>query len=391
MHGFAQPIPQSPTKRRQFHRVMGGLALASVCLPTRLLHAQGSEKIRLGQSAAFSGPAAELGVQFNKGAKLFFKGLNARGGIGGRAVEIVEMDDGYEPARTTENTKKLIADGVFALFGYIGTPTTLAALPLATEARVPLWAPFTGAQGLREPFNRQVFHLRASYFDETAAIVRQATAVGISRIAVFHQNDSYGQAGLEGVRRALAADKREISATGTVERNSVDVAKAVADIMAKKPEAIVQIGAYKACAAFIREARKAGFVGTFYNVSFVGTQALANELGKDARGVVISQVMPFPFTPVTPLSGEFLKAIADEKSDIAPNYSAIEGYVAAKAFAEAATRAGRNLSRDSLISGAEAMRAVNLGGFVVDFSAQKHVGSRFVELVMLDESGRARR
>lgn len=370
---------------------MGGLALASVCLPTRLLHAQGSEKIRLGQSAAFSGPAAELGVQFNKGAKLFFKGLNARGGIGGRAVEIVEMDDGYEPARTTENTKKLIADGVFALFGYIGTPTTLAALPLATEARVPLWAPFTGAQGLREPFNRQVFHLRASYFDETAAIVRQATAVGISRIAVFHQNDSYGQAGLEGVRRALAADKREISATGTVERNSVDVAKAVADIMAKKPEAIVQIGAYKACAAFIREARKAGFVGTFYNVSFVGTQALANELGKDARGVVISQVMPFPFTPVTPLSGEFLKAIADEKSDIAPNYSAIEGYVAAKAFAEAATRAGRNLSRDSLISGAEAMRAVNLGGFVVDFSAQKHVGSRFVELVMLDESGRARR
>lgn len=374
---------------------MGGLALASVCLPARLLHAQGTEKIRLGQSAAFSGPAAELGVQFNKGAKLYFKGLNARGGVGGRAVEMVELDDGYEPARTTENTKKLIADGVFALFGYIGTPTTLAALPLATEARVPLWAPFTGAQGLRDPFNRYVFHVRASYFDETAAIVRQATAVGINRIAVFHQNDSYGQAGLEGVRRALEAEKREIAATGTVERNSVDVAKAVADIMAKKPEAIVQISAYKSCAAFIREARKAGFVGTFYNVSFVGTQALATELGKDARGVVISQVMPFPFTPVTPLAGEFLKAIAEEKSDLVPNYSAIEGYVAARVFAEAAVRggggSGRGLSREAFIAGAESMRGVNLGGFVVDFHAQKHVGSRFVELVMLDESGRARR
>ena len=354
-------------------------------------HAQAS-RIVLGQSAAFTGPASALGEQFKKGAQLLLDRTNARGGVNGRLIDLKSMDDGYEPDRCAANTTKLIADGVFALFGYIGTPTSLAALPLATTAKLPFFGPFTGAEALRAPFNRHVFHVRASYFDETAEIVKQLTSLGIKRIAVFYQNDSYGKAGLEGVTRALKPRGLEPAGLGTVERNTVDVDAAVKSIMAQQPDAIVQISAYKACAAFIRAARKAGFGGTFYNVSFVGTQALANELGADARGVVVSQVMPFPFAPTIPLAGEYLaagKATAGDKFD--PNYSSMEGFVAAKTLVEGLRRAGSNPTPEALIGGLESMRDFNLGGFFVDFGGQKHTGSKYVDLVILTADGHVRR
>jgi branched-chain amino acid transport system substrate-binding protein len=192
--------PSAPGRRHAL-RQLAGAAAATVALP---LWAQSSGKnIVLGQSAAFSGPAAQLGEQFKRGALLYFDRLNAKGGVNGRTIELKSIDDGYEPDRCKANTDKLIKDGVFALFGYIGTPTSLAALPLATAAQMPFIAPFTGAQALREPFNRFAFHVRASYFDETAEIVKQVTSIGAKRIAVFHQNDSYGKAGLDGVLRAL--------------------------------------------------------------------------------------------------------------------------------------------------------------------------------------------
>lgn len=347
-------------------------------------------RIVLGQSAPFSGAAEQLGLQFHLGAQLYFETLNAKGGVNGRRIEIKRLDDGYEPERCAANTRQLISEDVFALFGYIGTPTSLAALPLATAAKVPFFAPFTGAEALREPFNRYAIHVRASYFDETAAIVRQITSVGIKRISVFYQNDAYGKTGLEGVSRALKALNMEAISTGTVERNSTDVAAAVESIMAQRPESIVQISAYKSCAAFIREARKRGFGGNFYNVSFVGTQALLDELGPDARGVAISQVMPFPYTPITPISGEYLAAVR-AKQGRAANYSGIEGFVAAKVFTEAVRRAGRNLTRDNFIAAIQSMKNVDLGGFPVDFSPSKHTGSKFVELTLLTEDGRIRR
>lgn len=348
-------------------------------------------KIVLGQSAALSGPAAALGTQFRIGAMLQFDRVNARGGINGRNIELQSVDDGYEPDRCKANTEKLLKDGVFALFGYIGTPTSLAALPLATQARTTFFGPFTGAEALRVPFNRYAFHVRASYFDETGEIVKQLTSLGTRRIAVFHQNDSYGQAGLDGVLRAMKPLGMEPVALGKVERNSVDVAAAVASIVAARPDAIVQISAYKSCAAFIREARKAGFVGTFYNVSFVGTAALAQELGVDARGVAVSQVMPYPFTPTTPVSGEYLAAGRAALGDkFEPNYSSIEGFVAAKAIVEGLRRAGTSLNGEALIAGLESMRDVNLGGFYVDFSPTKRTGSKYVNLTILTADGRVR-
>jgi branched-chain amino acid transport system substrate-binding protein len=378
------------------HFTRRSFSLASLALlgAPSMVGAQSDSKIVLGQSAPFSGPAAQLGIQFHEGARLYFDALNAKGGVNGRVIELRKLDDGYEPEKTAANTKKFIEEGVFALFGYIGTPTSVAALPLATEAKLPFFAPFTGAQALREPFNRYAIHVRASYFDETAAIVRQADAVGIKKISVFYQNDAYGKAGLAGVERALKELGAAPASLGTVERNSVDVKKAVEDILARQPEAIVQISAYKSCAAFIREARKAGFGGTFYNVSFVGTQALGAELGKDARGVVVSQVMPFPFTATTPISSEFLaaaQAASASNKDLSINYSSMEGFVAAKVFTEGLRRAGRSLTADSFITAIESLRAANLGGFQADFGPQKHTGSRFVELTLLTEDGRVRR
>jgi ABC-type branched-subunit amino acid transport system substrate-binding protein len=344
----------------------------------------------LGQSAAFSGPAAQLGIQFHAGAKLYFDQLNAKGGVNQTLVDISTLDDGYEPDRCAANTRKLLDDDVFALFGYIGTPTSVAALPLATQAQTPFFAPFTGAMGLRQPFNRMAFHMRASYNDETALIVKQLTNLGLKKIAVFHQNDAYGKAGLDGVTLALNAMQLKPVAVATVERNSVDVAQAVSTLNAAKPDAVVQISAYTSCAAYIRAARAAGYGGTFYNVSFVGTQALADALGKEGAGVAVSQVVPTPYSTSRPITREFLAAIAQGGSKVQANFSSMEGFMAAKLFAEGMRRASGRLTRDSLIGGLESIRDYSIGGFNVSFSPSNHVASKFVELSMLTGDGRVR-
>ena len=388
---MSQPASLS-NGRRQALKHVAGAAAASIAAPLWAQSAAAGKPILLGQSAPFSGPAAQLGEQFKRGALLYFERFNARGGVNGRMIELKSLDDGYEPDRCKANTDRLIKDGAFALFGYIGTPTSLAALPLATAAQVPFFAPFTGAQALRDPFNRFAFHVRASYFDETAEIVKQVTSIGAKRIAVFHQNDSYGKAGLDGVVRALKPLNLEPAATATVERNTVDVAAAVKTIVAARPDAVVQVSAYKACAAFIREARKAGYVGSFYNVSFVGTKALADELGAEARGVVVSQVMPYPYTPVSLISGEYLAAgKATDGDKFEPNYSSMEGFVAAKTFAEAMKRITGTATAETLIASLESLRELNLGGFFVDFGSTKRMGSRFVDLTILTSDGKVRR
>lgn len=378
----------SVLNRRQFSLGIGATALAGF----GVARAQSEGRIVLGQSAAFSGPSAQLGIQFNQGAKLFFDQLNAAGGVGKRMVEIRTLDDGYEPDRCAENTRKLLADDVFALFGYVGTPTSLAAVPLFTQAKVPFFAPFTGAESLRQPFNRLVFHVRASYYDETALIVRQLVNLGVKKIAVFHQNDAYGKAGLDGVNKALAEHKLPLAGAATVERNSVDVAAAVEKLVAAKPDAVVQIAAYGASAAFVRAARKAGFGGTFYNVSFVGTQALADELGKDGAGVVVSQVVPSPYQPSRQITREFLDAIKKAGDKVQPNYSSMEGFLAARIFTEGLRQAAASgkISRDSFISGMEGLGTQVISGFPVSFGPNDHTASSFVEMSMLTGDGRVR-
>jgi len=370
--------------RRQFSIATGAAALAGF-QPAR---AQSETPIILGQSAPFTGPAAQLGIQFYEGAKLYLDQYNAQPGH--RDVQIKFLDDGYEPDRCAANTRKLIDEEAFALFGYIGTPTSLAALPLAVNAKVPFIAPFTGAMALREPFHKNVFHLRASYNDETALIVKQLTHLGLKKIAVFYQNDAYGKAGLDGVTLALAQLDLKPTALATVERNSVDVAAAVRTIAAAKPDAVVQVSAYKSCAAFIREARKAGYGGTFFNVSFVGTQALSDELGKDGAGVVVTQVVPSPYNAANAITREFNEAQRKSGGATKANFSSLEGYIAAKVLVEGLRRAPGKVTRDSLIAGLESIDRQQFGGFEVSFSPRNHVASKFVELSMLTGDGRIR-
>jgi branched-chain amino acid transport system substrate-binding protein len=372
--------------RRTFSRGIAGAA-ALAALPA--VRAQG-ERLVLAQSAPFTGPAAQLGIQFHQGARLYFDQLNAQGGIHRKQVEIVKLDDGYEPDRCVDNTRKLIAEDPLALFGYIGTPTSVAALPLASAAKMPFFAPFTGAMALREPLNRYAFHLRASYNDETELIVNQLTSLGVKRIAVFHQNDAYGKAGLDGVELALRSRGMKPVAQATVERNSVVVAPAVKTLVAAQPDAIVQIGAYKACAAFIRSARGAGFGGTFFNVSFVGTQALADELGKDATGVVVTQVVPSPYNPARPIAREFADAVKKAGGEHQANFSSMEGYLAAKVLAEAIRRGPGKPTRDTVVGSLEGLGSESFGGFHISFSPTDHVASKFVELSMLTGDGRVR-
>ena len=347
--------------------------------------------IVIGQSAAFTGPAAQLGIQMNAGAKIYFDALNANGGVNGQPVDLRTLDDGYEPDRCKANTEKFIKDDIFGLLAYVGTPTCAAALPLVNEAKIPFFGPFTGAEILRDPFSKSVFHLRASYYDETELIVKQLTSLGLNKIAVFYQNDAYGKAGLEGTIRALKRRNLVPAAQGTVERNTVDVAKSIADILPAQPNAVVQISAYKSCAAFIRAARKAGFGGTIFNVSFVGTQALADELGPQGNGIMVSQVMPFPYSPTLAITREYLDAVKRAGGEAKPNYSSMEGYLAAKVFTEGLRRAGRNPSRDALVNALESIQRADFGGFNVDFSSRDHVASSFVDLSMLTGDGRVRR
>jgi len=367
-------------------------ALSALALPLGAVAQDSKRRILLGQSAPLTGPAAQLGLQLQAGAKLFFDGLNAAGGIGGLPVELKTLDDGYEPERCKANTEKLIAEDALALFGYVGTPTSLAALPLVNQHKIPFVAPFTGAEALRDPSSRWVFHLRASYFDETGLIVKQLTQLGLNKIAVFHQNDSYGRAGLEGVQRAMQAQRLEPVAVATVERNSVDVAAAVKALAGAKPEAVVLVSAYKSCAAFIRAARAAGYGGVFYNVSFVGTQALSEELGKDALGVVVSQVMPYPFSSTaTGVVAEYQAAAQKSGGSHKPNYTGMEGFLSAKVMAEALRRSNGRPSREGVVTALESLQNYNPGGFPLKFGPGKRIGSNFVELSMLTGDGRVKR
>lgn len=345
--------------------------------------------VLLGQSAALSGPAAALGTEMREGALAYFQQVNAGGGVSGRKIELRSLDDGYEPERAKANTQKLIeTDRVFALFGYVGTPTSQASLPILTAGKVPFFGAFTGAELLRDPFNRYVFNLRASYFDETEKMVNHLVTGGKKNIAVFHQSDSFGQAGLTGVENAMRRRNLKISAAGTVERNTTDVAAAVKAIGAAKPDAVIMVSAYRSCAEFVRQAKKAGIATDFFNVSFVGAKALSSDLGTDGYGVMIAQVVPFPWAPNIPLVKEYQQAMAKANPQSALSFTSLEGYMAAKVFVEGLRRAGRDLTRERLIAGLESLRDYDAGGFGVTFAAGNHNGSKFVDLTMIGRDGK---
>jgi len=369
-------------------RLLGGILLAATTVTAGAEPGVTATTIVIGQSAAFSGPASELGLEMRAGALAYFQAVNAAGGINGRKIELRSLDDGYEPDRAAANTKKLIDEGVFLLFGYVGTPTSNAAKPIFTAARVPFVGPFTGAESLRNPLNRYIFNVRASYFDETDKIVGQLVGQTLDRIAVFYQNDDYGKAGLAGVERAMQRRNLKIVATGTVERNTVDVAAAVKAIGSVDPQGVVMISAYKSCAAFIKAMRAAGHNPQFMNVSFVGSRALAHEAGPEGRGVGISQVVPFPWNLSARVVKDYQQMLEASTGKQNFSFTSLEGFIAAKVLVEGLRRTGPDLTRERFITAMEQIRDFDVGGFVVSFSPTDHGGSKFVELTVIGKDER---
>ncbi len=347
-----------------------------------------ADKILLGQAAVFTGPAAQLGTQMRNGIKTYFDFVNEKGGVHGRKLELVSEDDGYDPAKAPAASQALIdKHKVFALLGYVGTPTGVAHLKVTTAAKVPLVGMFTGAEVLREPMNRYVFHVRASYYDETDKIVEQVVSTGGKKIAVFYQDDAYGEAGRKGTELALTKRTMKIHSTGTVERNTLKVEKAVEAINASQPDAVVMVGAYAACAEFIRQMKKAGSGAQFYNVSFVGSKALSDALGNEGVGVAISQVVPFPWGTGVPVVKEY-QALAKKANLADYNFSAMEGFLVAKVMVEGLRRSGKNLTREGFVDAMEKMQDVDIGGFFVSYSPKSHTGSKFVDLTIIGRDGK---
>ncbi|HAT30200.1 MAG TPA: leucine-, isoleucine-, valine-, threonine-, and alanine-binding protein [Janthinobacterium sp.] len=338
--------------------------------------------IKIGMANATSGPAAGLGLQLRAGANAYLDKVNAAGGVNGRAITLVSVDDAYDPQQSAKATRALIdTDKVFALFGYVGTPTSTAAVPIATKAGVPYLFPFTGAEFLRAPVNPVVFNLRASYFDETEALVAYLNGtLGLKKIALFIQDDEFGEAGKAGVARAL--QKRHLSATMEVRypRNTLDVDAGLERIKLLAPEAVIFIGTYRPLAALVKKARAAGVKTRFLTVSFIGTSEFIKHAGAAADDVVISQVMPSPDDVANPLVKQY-------QADVAPaarNYGSLEGYADALVLVEALKRCGGDPSRAGLLHALERL-AMTLGGIPVAFSASDHQGMERVFLTRVKD------
>jgi ABC-type branched-subunit amino acid transport system substrate-binding protein len=341
--------------------------------------------VLVGQCAALEGPAAGLGTGMHQGMKACFDAVNAAGGVNGRTLTLVAVDDGYDPDKCIDGTVKLIEeDKVFALAGYVGTPTVKAALPVISDKKVPLVGLFTGAMIFRQPVNRYVFSLRASYNDETEMLVEHLVKdLGVGKIAVFYQNDSFGQSGLAGVEKALAKRSLAVVGKGTFERNTLAVKSGLAAVVASAPEAVVMVGPYKPIAAFVKEARAAGLAVPLATISFVGTENLIKELADAANGLIISQVVPSPDDAAIPLVKEYREAIAKSFPDAAPSYVGLEGFVTGKLFALGLAKAGAAPTREGLADALEGLAASDLGGMTVKFGKDDHQASDLVFLTQV--------
>lgn len=344
-----------------------------------------AKEIRIGMANALSGPASGLGTNLKAGADAYFERVNAAGGVNGRKIVLVSLDDGYEPEKSAAATRTLIEqEKVLALFGYVGTPTSTASVPLASRAGVPYLFPFTGAEFLRTPVNKWVFNVRASYFDETETMVERLTRdAGAKRIALFIQDDAFGEAGKAGINRALHKRGMKVAEEARYKRNTMEVDEGLAKIKAAAPDAVVFVGTYKPFAAIVKKARAAGIQAKFMTVSFIGTADFIREAGAEGNGVYITQVMPSPDASTAPLVKQFQQ---DMKGGPV-NYSSLEGYANAAVLVEALRKTGANPSRAGLVGSLEGLN-VDLGGLKIGFSASNHQGARDVFLTVVRD-GRA--
>ncbi len=371
------------------------VSVSFVSLFATTLHAESGvfgNEIRFGQSAAFEGPASELGQSMRNGILAAFQEINQAGGINGRRLTLTSYDDGYNPSKAIENANKLIEiDDVFALIGGVGTPTAKVIQPISTEKNVPFIGPFTGASFLRNTDFHNVVNIRASYEQETEAWIERLTKdLGLSRVAVFYQDDSFGRAGLKGVENALKKRNLEIVAEGKYMRNTAAVKRALLSIREGKPEAVAMIGAYRASAEFIRLARSLGMEVIFLNISFVGSKALSRELGGQGQGVFVTQVVPFPEDNSLPIVSDYQKAMTEFDPAAEIGFVSLEGYIAGRFVVEVLKELGDTPTRTAFISQIDRTKTFDLGGLKLAFGGNDNQGLDRVFLTEILPDGRFR-
>jgi ABC-type branched-subunit amino acid transport system substrate-binding protein len=365
------------------------VALAIFCAASGA-QAQGvtSTTIVLGQSAPLSGSNKDLGEDIRNGALAYFKKVNDAGGVNGRRIQLVTLDDGNDIKRSGENARKLLEDNdVLALFGYASATLSRPALPFVEKHKAPFLAPFTGADPMRV-FNRYVYNMRASYADELEKIVDHYTKYGLKRFSIVHYDDAVGKENFTAVERALKQRNLvPVSVAAFKDRAKPDVETGVKQVLKGEPEVIILTTLYKATSDFIKLARKSGSTAQMVSNSFPGSSPLSKELGKDGVGVVVAQVVPSPFGSASVLVVTEYRA-AIEKFLGKPEYSftSLESYIAAKVVVEAMRRAGQNLNRETLMRSLDGMSSYDAGGYFVSFSPRDHNGSKFVDLTIIGKS-----
>ena len=351
------------------------------------------DRILFGQSAALTGPAAALGQGMRLGIQAAFAEINRRGGVHGRRLDLISLDDGYEPEAALVNTRQLLQEeNVFALIGPVGTPTSRAVEPVAAQAGAPYIGAFTGAEFLRDPEEAPTaVNVRASYFQETDEMVERLTEdLGISRIAVLYQDDSYGNAGLTGVRMALASRRLELSGLAAYQRNTTAIKVALLELRRTQPEAVIIIGAYRPVAEFVRWARRIAFAPILMNISFVGSEALAADLGPAGEGVLITQVVPFPEDDSLRVVRSYRDALRRQERGAPASFVSLEGYIAGRLTGEVLERSGPEPSRTGFLQTLTTVRGLDFGGFSLTYGPGDTQGSDRVFLTRIEANGRLR-
>jgi branched-chain amino acid transport system substrate-binding protein len=333
-------------------------------------------EVQFVQIAVLDGPAAALGLGMQAGILAAFAEVNAAGGVNGRTLSLESFDDGYEPDRAAAHTSAVIADNRhFALIGTVGTPTNVAIQPLTTEVDLPLLGPFTGAGFLRNTEFRNVYNVRGSYDAETEQWMAELVdRQGLSRIAILYQDDSFGLAGLSGSVKALERRGMSLIAEGTFTRNTTDVKDALLSIQAAEPEAVVMVGPYRPVGEFIKLARSFDFTPIFVTISFVGSDALADELWPEGAGVIISQVVPFPWDDSVPVVADYQAALKTASPDASVGFVSLEGYLVGRVAIEALRNAGEPPTREGFLSALKGMTEFDLGGLVVNLGENDNQG-----------------
>ena len=348
-----------------------------------------SDTILFGQVAALEGRSSALGQGMRQGILAAFAEINARGGIHGRKLKLISRDDGYDPDRSVAQTVKLIEeDKVFALIGAVGTPTTTATVPIAKANNVPFIGPFTGAEFLRAPDLHNVVNIRASYSAEAEDWIKHLTEDRhVRNIAIFYQDDSFGRDGLAGVKRALEKRGLDLTAEATYERNTKAVASALRTLKRAEPEAVVMVGAYGPCAEFIKLARRSGFDPIFVNISFVGANALSKALGSEGSGVIVSQVVPFPWDTSLKVVADYQAAETAFDPDMKPDFVSLEGYLSGRLAAAAIEIAGPNPTRADMLRVINDHGRFDIGGDIMTFGPKIDDAPAKVFLTVIQPDG----